>query len=286
MQVYPVLLLRSVSAGGILLPSFLVNQKYLLYSKQEIMQNSLSKAQDMLMLLSNVASGEHMSSYSENYKSLRLELISETQTKVLLPSFIRSCRMINDFWDYIQPLYGTYKERRNHLREQFDPLLTFLEQKSVIPHYAVITDSIHTLSCESANYLWSKALSRTENDADGAITAARSLIESVCKQILVERNVDYNDSYDLPKLYKLTSKSLNLAPENHGEDVFKQILGGLLTTVYGFASLRNKFSDAHGQTTGYRVSKRHAAFAVHLAGSMVSFLIQTHHETVVKSTRN
>ena len=240
----------------------------------------------MLMLLSNVASGEHMSSYSESYKSLRLELLSDTQIKILLPSFIRSCRMINDFWDYIQPLYSTYKERRSYLREQFNQLLTFLEQEVEHPKYAVITDSIDMLSCESADYLWSKALSRTEHDADGAITAAKSLIESVCKQILIERNVGYDDSYDLPKLYKLTSKSLNLAPENHGEDIFKQILGGLSTTVYGFASLRNKFSDAHGQTAGYRVSKRHAALAVHLAGSMASFLIQTHQETILKSTRN
>lgn len=246
------------------------------------MQNRLSKAQDMLMHLSDVASGEHMNSYSESYKSLRLELVSDTQINTLLPSFVRSCRMINDFWDYIQPLYSTYKERRSFLREQFDPLLTFLEQENGNSKYTPLTTTIEKLNCESVDYLWSKALSRTEHDADGAITAARSLIETVCKQIMIERNIVYNDSYDLPKLYKLTSKSLKLAPENHGEEIFKQILGGLLTTVCGFASLRNKFSDAHGQTAGYRVNKRHAAFAMHLAGSMVAFLIQTHHERFIE----
>lgn len=251
------------------------------------MQNNLSKAQDMLMLLSGVASGEHMASHAENYKNLRLELLSDAQTKALLPSFIKSCRIVNDFWDYIQPLYGTYKERRSYLREQFDPLLTALEEETPSPHYAKIGNSIQELKFESANYLWDKALARAEKDADGAITAARSLIESVCKQILVDRNVEYDDGMELPKLFKLTARKLNLAPDNHNDEVLKQILRGIQTTVHGFSSLRNKLSDAHGQPNGYyRAHKRHAEFAINLAGSTALFLIETHQASIVSSTAN
>ncbi len=37
---------------------------------------------------------------------------------------------------------------------------------------------------------WRKALDRRHDDPDGAITAARSLLESVCKRILDELSVD------------------------------------------------------------------------------------------------
>jgi hypothetical protein len=75
------------------------------------------------------------------------------------------------------------------------------------------------------NAAWSKALDRRQSDPEGAITMARSLLESVCKHILDELQVDYDDTMDLPKLYKLTAETLNLAPSQHTEQVFKQILG-------------------------------------------------------------
>jgi hypothetical protein len=60
---------------------------------------------------------------------------------------------------------------------------------------------------------WDKARARRHDDPEGAITAARTLLESVCKHILDERGVEYGDNADLPKLYGLTSKELNLAPK-------------------------------------------------------------------------
>lgn len=251
------------------------------------MQNDLfNQAMNLRIILTRVATGEDTKEDGEQYKHLRTEFITNTFTKGLLPDFVVSCRLLNDFWPYIKGRYSTYAERREFIREQFEPLLAYLEKQKLALHYSVITNTVEKLDCESVQYLWDKAISRITSDPEGAITVARSLLEAVCKQILYERNVCYEDSYDLPKLFKLTTQCLNLAPENHGEEVFKQILGGSLTTVYGFASLRNKFSDAHGQVKRYKVDKRHAELAVNLAGSMASFLIQTHHETVLKSSIN
>lgn len=123
---------------------------------------------------------------------------------------------------------------------------------------------------------WQKALDRRHEDPEGAITAARSLLESVCKHILEELGVEDGDSADLPKLYGLTSKALNLAPSQHTEDAFKKILGGAHSIVDGLANLRNRLGDAHGQ--GKRPVKplpRHAELAVNMAGSMASFLLAT-----------
>jgi hypothetical protein len=123
---------------------------------------------------------------------------------------------------------------------------------------------------------WQKALDRRHEDPEGAITAARTLLESVCKHILDERGGGYSEKADLPKLYGMTSKELNLAPSQHTEDAFKRILGGVESVVNGLANLRNRLGDAHGQ--GKRPVKplpRHAELAVNMAGSMASFLLAT-----------
>ena len=148
----------------------------------------------------------------------------------------------------------------------------------------VINDSVVKFDCDTVTRMWTKALERRDSDPDGAITAARSLVESVCKQILTERGASYENNFDLPKLFKTTARCLQLAPETYNEEVFKQILSGMQRTIDGFAALRNGLSDAHGHPKGgYRANKRHAELAVNLAGTTASFLIQTHEETLVKA---
>ena len=124
---------------------------------------------------------------------------------------------------------------------------------------------------------WSKALDRRTADPPGAITAARTLLESTCKTILEDRGVTYADNGDLPKLYNLVAKELKLAPSDHTEVQIKAILGACTTVVKELGSLRNRVSDSHGSgRQRYRLAERHAALAVNLAGSMALFLMETH----------
>jgi len=117
---------------------------------------------------------------------------------------------------------------------------------------------------------------RRERDPEGAITAARTLLETTCNAILEQQAVPYDDGADLPALYHAAAVTLNLAPEQHHEKVFKTILGGCQSVVNGLGTLRNKLSDAHGRTPGRgRPAARHAALAVNLAGSMAMFLVET-----------
>ncbi|WP_217646771.1 abortive infection family protein [Pontibacter chinhatensis] len=246
-----------------------------------------NKAMNLRMLLTRFATGEDKKEDGEDYKNLRNEFVANSFTKALLPEFVVSCRVLSDFWPYIKRRFGTYAERRDYIREEFEPLLAYLEGDRVYLHDSVIGNSVEKFDCDTVHHLWSKALDRRETDPDGAITAARSLIESVCKQILRERDIEYDDSFDLPKLFKTTARCLNLAPQLHNESILKQILSGVQTTIHGFASLRNELSDAHGQPKGgYKVGKRHSELAVNLAGSVASFLIQTHQETLLKSPIN
>ena len=81
----------------------------------------------------------------------------------------------------------------------------------------------------------------------------------------------------MSELYKLTAKELNLAPEKHGEKLFKQILGGCSGIVNGLGSLRNKLGDAHGKgRKPVKPQARHAELAVNLAGAMALFLVSTY----------
>ena len=123
---------------------------------------------------------------------------------------------------------------------------------------------------------WQMALERRASDPTGAITSARTLIETVCKHILDELKVNYSDTDDLPKLYRLTADSLKLSPSQHTEQIFRQILGGCQSVVEGLGAMQNRHSDADGtETAGFRPAPRHAELAVNLAGTMATFLLAT-----------
>ena len=154
--------------------------------------------------------------------------------------------------------------------------MEFLETGSKTPSDQTVSEVMKGFNSESVQIIWSKALDRRQLDPAGAITAARTLLETVCKHILDEKGIEYTNKTDLPQLYNLVSVKLNLSPSQYTEDVFKQILGSCFTIVNGLSTLRNRLGDAHGQGKKLiRPSARHAELAVNLAGSVALFLIET-----------
>lgn len=126
---------------------------------------------------------------------------------------------------------------------------------------------------------WKAALDRRTVDPQGAITLARTLLEDVCKWILAEAGQDYEENDDLPALYRQLAKLLKLAPDDHTEKIFKQILGSCQSVVESLGALRNKLSDAHSSgPKRARPQPRHAELAVNLAGAMATFLVSTWQE--------
>ncbi len=115
-------------------------------------------------------------------------------------------------------------------------------------------------------------------DPAGAITASRSAIESVCKHICNERHIQYRDSDDLSTLYKKTTRTLNLAPEQHGDDgAVRQTLQGAVTVVAGLAALRNALGDAHGKGKGVPgAPETFAILAVNMATGITRLLLDAH----------
>jgi hypothetical protein len=108
------------------------------------------------------------------------------------------------------------------------------------------------------------------------ITAARTLIETVCKHILDEKGISYGDNPELPELYGLVAKELGVAPSQQIDNVMKQVTGGCFSVVNGVGAMRNKLGDSHGKgKSAAAVLERHAHLAVNLAGTLAVYLVET-----------
>ena len=225
------------------------------------------------MLFSQATGGKEES--NTDYQRLRRIFLYNNELKPLLPEFVRTCSTLKAFERYIQRKAPSYREREDFIGKEFDKLIDNL--KPPTPSDAHITETIKKFDKEFLLKEWEKALKRRGNDPEGAITASRSLLESVCKHILDKIGFTYDDKSDLPKLYNATANNLKISPSQHTEQDLKKILGGCVSIVQGLGSLRNKIGDSHGQgEKKIEPDLHYAALAVNLSGAMASFLITTY----------
>lgn len=213
------------------------------------------------------------------YVYLRDQFVADPALRDQLPSFVRTYRNLETFWPYIKQEAGTYAERRQIISQAFTPLFDQLEGRFAAPGDDTASDTLRTFDADGMHAIWTKAIQRRSSDPEGAITTARTLLETVTKRILDETGEYYSEKDDLPKLYHLAAAKLNLAPNQHSEDAIKKILGGATTLVNGLGTLRNKLSDSHGRGgLPVRPSPRHASLAVNTAGAIATFLVETFNE--------
>ncbi|MFB6230469.1 MAG: abortive infection family protein [Salinibacter sp.] len=223
------------------------------------------------LLVGRATGGAHE---DDEYRALRRHLREDPRAREQLPDFVERCRTLQHFWSFIKNEFGTYKKRRQFLWREFSPLLDALEEGGS-PSDPEVEAVLDTLDSNHVQRVWQKALERRKNDPEGAITASRTLIESVCKRILEELGVEYDEKDDLPNLYHHVAEELNLAPGQYSEPLFGQILGNCQSVVQGLGAIRNVEGDAHGSEKRYRAQPRHAELTVNLAGSMATFLVRT-----------
>jgi len=124
-----------------------------------------------------------------------------------------------------------------------------------------------------------------EEDYDGAITNARSLIEAVLISIERKLSPTIPKKYDgdLVALYRRVQKFLNLAPSRVDvNQTLKQILSSLNGIVCGLSSLRNVMSDSHARS--YKPRRHHAKLAVNASKTLVDFVFETMEYQVKKGS--
>lgn len=234
------------------------------------------RAKALQELMVRKVGGDH-SVEAEEYEQVRRAFLRDPQMPPhLIPELVKDNRDLDTLWTYAKDYHGSWEPRRRHVREEFGPLLDHLDRPQLAPADGAITSGLTRFDSEAVTEAWQRALQRRSSDPAAAITAARTMLESVLMNVLDDAEESYGDADDLPKLYRQVSELLNLAPSQHTETIFKQVLGGCAAVVGGLGAVRNKVGDAHG--TGRRPVKpapRHAELVVNLAGAMALFIIQT-----------
>jgi HEPN domain-containing protein len=222
-----------------------------------------------------VATNFNDSSY-EDYESSRVGLLSEPLLHSFIPEWVIKNRYGSQFRSFMKDVSDSYAPRRKFIWDSMHDLRKYVEDGAAQPvslSFVEVKEAIKTSSLES---LWRKIHARREEDPEGAITAARTMLESTLKYVLDELSEAYLDKDELPDLYKKVSQRLNLSPGGHNEQIFKQILQGVSSVVFGFSSLRNKYGDAHGKGKAYvGPDRRHSDLVVNLSGSICIFLVET-----------
>lgn len=126
-----------------------------------------------------------------------------------------------------------------------------------------------------------RALQNAVTDPEDAVTAACSLVESVCRSVLVELGLTLPARKDVDGVIAAVQVPLGLAPGRTGlppeiEADVRQVLGGLTSVAKGIGALRTHGGDAHGRERGFkRIDPRIARLSINAAGSLSLFLVET-----------
>jgi len=118
-----------------------------------------------------------------------------------------------------------------------------------------------------------------------AFDLAKTLVESVCRAVLGEREIAYSEDDDLPKLFRTASQHLPfLPPTASGEaevrDSLKRTLGGLSTAIQGICELRNQCGFASHGSGAPRppMESVQALLAAEAADTIIGFLHRVHRQ--------
>ncbi len=159
------------------------------------------------------------------------------------------------------------------------PRLVELGRSSAV--IVAITDKVATIDFDTVRRDIDRALKSADDDPEDAVTAACSIIESVCRSILVELQLGLPAKRDIDGLVKAVQEPLGLSPgradlpDEIAADI-RQVLGGLTSTAKGIGGLRTHAGDAHGRERGFkRIDGRIARLAIHGASTLALFLIET-----------
>lgn len=140
---------------------------------------------------------------------------------------------------------------------------------------------VATLDFDTVQIEIARALANLEDDPEDAVTAACSLIEAVCRSILVELALPLPAKKDIDGLLRAVQELFGLSPGRTDlpveiEQDVRQILGGLTSVAKGIGALRTHGGDAHGRERGFcRIDARIARLAINSASSIALFLIET-----------
>ena len=121
-----------------------------------------------------------------------------------------------------------------------------------------------------------RCMENIETDPPAAITAACSILESLCKLYIEDNDLEMPNKQSIGPLWRMVSKHLGFDPSAVEDDDVKRVLSGLTSIVDGVGSLRTHTGSAHGRgRRTYSVQARHARLAIHASHTLVGFVLET-----------
>lgn len=112
---------------------------------------------------------------------------------------------------------------------------------------------------------------------------SKALVDTICKTILDELGVGYDNDFDTPRLLRETLTQLRLFPSGHGSlseatESIRKTVNGLMTTVFGLCDLRTREGMAsHGREAfSVNLEPVQAFLAAGAADTVAAFLWNIH----------
>lgn len=129
-----------------------------------------------------------------------------------------------------------------------------------------------------------KALERAVVENVGlAFDLAKTLVESACKTIIIERGLNFDKDDEVGKVFKSATQSIPFLPpamatDSNARKSLSQTLAGLNTALQGVCELRNAYGFASHGSHGPRAALEgvHAILAAQTADAIVGFLYRVH----------
>lgn len=130
-----------------------------------------------------------------------------------------------------------------------------------------------------------RALSQANSDPASAVTAASSMIESMCKVYLETHCIQFPNNENIKSLWKTVSKHLGLDPGSKEDDNVKKVLSGLISIVSGVGALRTRAGSAHGRGVEkpYKLEPRHAWLVINASSTIRTFVLKTINQKTAES---
>lgn len=198
-----------------------------------------------------------------------------------VPPFIRGCRTLEEVVDYLtneMDRDDSFFTLKSNVKSSMNEYIDYLEDEQIDVKIIHVPSEIpeHLTFAHIKEDLAKCEQRFSKEDYSGAITSARSLVEGVCNEIVVNiTGESLEDKLDLPALFKKVRKHLNLDTDNPKlEAPLKQVISGLINIVNGLAEIRNENGDAHHRR--YDVNKHHALVVINSAKTVVTFLFNSY----------
>lgn len=137
--------------------------------------------------------------------------------------------------------------------------------------------SLTAVSLRGIKKDWWTASSRLHSSPAGAITAGRTMVESVSKTIISERGGTPDSSSKMGKLVDKAMEALGLKSGSGVNNAVNQLVSGALSISDGLASISNEAGDRHGQVGGATLDDATIAEVCVNAAGLLSLLLARLH---------